>query len=852
MKVLIAALILVAGFINISYATTSYYFQKLNIHNGLSQNCVNTILQDRHGFMWFGTRDGLNRYDGTTFKVFQNNFTDTTGLKNNFITSLFEDRNGNIWIGTDEGAYIYYPEEERIEEFGATTREGKRIERTVTKIGAGKEGEIWIAVAGSGLFHYKMDSGELSNYDLIDTYNNIREFAMDEKGRLWISFYGGLYYTDDSMDNLTPYTTPEGENPFVGEAISKIYFGDYNQLYLGSESNGVYEVNLVTGKVRRLKLTPGDEQVFVRNLLLYSDSQLWVGSENGLYIYNLEDNSCKNLTSDFFDPYSLSDNAIYSLFKDRDGGIWIGSFFGGINYYASGNSYFNKYYPSGNSGSLQGRRVREICKGKNSTLWIGTEDAGLFSLDTEAQKFSHFTPSREFSNIHGLCMDGDDLWVATFSQGVKVINTLTGKIRSFSVGDNPVTIDDNYVFSIYKASTGYIYLGTANFLRRYDKQSDSFEQIPELDGNLIFDIKEDSRGYLWIATYANGLYCYDPDSGRCDRYMHTTAEDSLPIDKVLSIFEDSNKNIWITTQGGGFCKFIPETNSFRRFNSSHGLPNDVVFQIQEDEEGFFWLTTNKGLVKFHPDRGVMDLYTVADGLFSGQFNYKSSYKDRGNTIYFGTTEGLISFNPQNVRKKEASTPIYITGFLLLNRPVTVGDQGSPLQKSITFSDRIVLKHDQNTFSFRLATLNYQFPQTRQLVYSLEGIDREWHPLAESSLINYSNLPYGTYKLRIRGTNGTEWDGSEKVLEIELKPPYYLSTVAYFIYVLLIWLAIYQTIAYWKRRTLRKQQILLDKFEQKKEKELYDSKISFFYECNPRDTYSAYPDKGPAGKYTGPG
>ncbi len=807
-------------------AANPYYFQKLDINDGLSQNCVNAIMQDRSGFMWFGTRDGLNRYDGTGFKVFRNDLSDAAGLGNNFITSLYEDGNGNIWIGTDVGVFIYYPQTERFEEFSLHSGNGHKIEKTVIKIGPGRQGKILIAVMDSGLFEYDVSSGSLVNYDLAGKFGNIREFAIGDNGRLWVSFYGGLYYTDGSVEELKRYEDAQ----LRGQIISKIHFGSHNRIYLGSERGGVYEVNLITGNIRKLDLGMGDRRLFVRDIIARTDTSLWIGTEHGLYIYDLINGGYINLTSSFFDPYSISDNAIYSIFKDNEGGVWIGSFFGGINYYSDNDLRFDKYYPSTEAGSLTGRRIREICGGGDgSSLWIGTEDAGLFNFDMKSGRFEHFAPSRDFPNIHGLCMDGNDLWVGTFSNGVKVIDTSTGKIRSYSLSDRPLTIRDNYVFSICKTSTGHIYLGTANFLIKHDKTKGTFERIPELDNNLIYDIKEDSKGNLWVATYMNGLYLHNTSPGTWAHFRHSQQQEgSLPVDKILSIFEDSRKNIWITTQGGGFCRFLPDSHTFETFDTRYGLPNDVVFQIQEDRFGRLWLTTNKGLVEFDPTTGrVANVYTVADGLPGGQFNYKSSYKDGNGKIYFGTTEGMVSFDHNDMERERTAPPILITDFQLFNLPVPVGGKDSPLEKSITFSDKIALRHDQNTFSFQIAALDYRTPQSGKLAYTLEGVDHGWQSLPESSVINYSNLRHGKYLLRIRNTENDISQAGERVLKIDIKPPFYLTTVAYLCYLLLVLAVIYAIYTYIERRNRRRQQAMLDRFEHDKEKELHNSKINFF-------------------------
>lgn len=813
--------ILMCGPMN-AHAAESYYFSRLDVNDGLSQNCVNAIIQDRTGFMWFGTRDGLNRYDGTAFKVFRNDFSGD-GLTNNFITSLYEHDDGCIYIGTDMGVCIYDPESEHIKPFSIEAGNGQGIRNIVTMIGAGRQGHIMISSHNYGLFDYDVENGTLTNWPF-KKYGDVKDFFVDGTGRIWIAFWGGLYFTDGDLASLQEFRRPDGNRLGIS-AISKILLGSHGRLYVASENDGVHEISLRDGQVRKLRLEDNVKNIFVRTLMQSGDSRLWIGSESGVYIYDTSDDSCIRLYNKPFDPYSISDNAIYSIFMDRDNGIWIGSFFGGINHISGHSPHFSKYYPSSVKGSIEGYRIREIC-GKGDELWIGTEDAGLFRYDRKTKDFTSFGPSHEFRNIHGLCLDGNDLWVGTFGNGVRVIDTETGRMRTYMADDKPLTIRDNYVFSIHRTSIGHIYIGTANTLIRHDVRDGSFTRIRELDGNLIYDIYEDSDGNLWVATYSNGIFLHDAMLDSWRHYAHSDDYGSLPTDKILSIFEDSMKRIWVTTQGGGVCRMIPGEEHFEAFNSTDGLPNDVVFQIQEDKEGMFWMTTNKGLVHFDPQRmEVLKVYTMADGLLDGQFNYKSSYQDSDGEIYFGMTSGMVSFKSEDLHERIHNPSLFITDFFLFNKPVLVGTEDSPLQKSITFTDKLVLRHDQNTFSFKIASLNYCNPMSEHPVYRLEGMDSDWIPVPETWTVSYSLLPYGRYTLCIR--SGDQQHGEERRIEIEIRPPFWLTKTAFAIYLLLFCSTAWFLWTYVNRRNALKRQIMMDKFTQGKEKELYESRINFF-------------------------
>ncbi|MCE9401681.1 two-component regulator propeller domain-containing protein [Bacteroides fragilis] len=810
-----------------------YYFKNLSIRNGLSQNTVNAILQDRKGFMWLGTKDGLNRYDGLSFRKFKHDAANPRSIGNSFITSLYEDFNGNIWVGTDAGVYIYYPEKEAFEEFDCQSLEKTRIERSVSMIAGDKQGRVWIAVEAQGMFCYDARQKLLRNYPLSEISSNIKCFTFDSGGTLWLGFYGdGLYYSKDNLATVHPYGSPEdGKREFEGGVITKIVQGNYNCLYIGSVKEGVSELNLTSGQVRNLlAIDESGESIFCRDLLPYSDNELWIGTESGIYIYNLRTAQFIHLRASLYDSYSLSDNAIYALYKDREEGLWIGSYFGGVDYYPRQYTYFAKYYPKNIANSLHGKRVREFCRADDGTLWIGTEDGGLNHFNPKTKEFHFFEPSAGFTNIHGLCMDGSHLWVGTFSKGIRVIDTRTGMVlRTYTEGHTPHSLNDNSIFSICRTSAGEIYLGTLFGLLRYNRTQDNFDRIPELNGKFVYDIKEDSYGNLWLATYANGAYCYDVSARRWKNYVFDAEDEkSLPYDKVLSVFEDSYRQIWLTTQGGGFCLFHPDTETFTRYGLKDGLPNDVVYQIVEDDDRFLWLTTNNGLVRFDPKTMEMKVFSTANGLPTNQFNYRSGFKDEAGNIYLGSINGFVAFDPRTFAENRQVPAVAITDFLLFNKEVSVGETDSPLKSSITFSDKVVLTADQNSFSFRIAALSYQAPRMNKLMYKLEGFDEGWLTIGESPLVTYSNLGYGDYVFKVKASNSDGvWNEQETSLHLSILPPFYLSGWAYCFYVLFFMGCLVCVIFYFKKRNYRKQHRQMEMLEQEKEREVYHAKIDFF-------------------------
>lgn len=797
-----------------------YTFRSLDISNGLSQNSVNAILQDKQGFMWFGTKDGLNRYDGISFQTLMK---ESGTLGNNYITALHEDSRGQIWIGTDNGLYVYSSSKELAERFLLKSNLNTTIDNTVNSIVGDKKGGVWMTVQGQGIFYYNPVSNQLTNRQSDQAgklkFGGLERICFDAENVCWIDTHDGqLYYSKDQLATLTSFFTSADKDSFRGDYSCKMIAGPYNCLYVATVS-GLREVNLTNRTVRHLlSKDEAGGAIYVREMSFYSDDELWVGTESGVFIYNLRTNKSIHLQSVSGDPYSISDNAIYTICKDREGGMWIGSYFGGVNYYPKSYTYFDKFYPRTETDEM-GRRVREFCAAEDGTLWIGTEDKGLFHYNPATGDIQPFKNPAFFHNVHGLCMDGHYLWVGNFARGIHRIDLRTHAVRNYGNTD---------VFSICRTTSGELWAGATYGLLRYNPTTDTFEQVPRLSGVFIYHIKEDKQGNLWLATYVDGLYKHNVRTGEWEHFMYDTANPhSLPSNKVLTIYEDSRNQLWFTTQGGGFCRFEPSDKTFVRYDSNIGLPSNVAYRMEEDEKGMFWITTNKGLLHFNPLTKDFKVYTTGNGLLSDQFNYQSSYKDKQGRVYFGSINGFISFEPTAFVSNDFLPPVVITDFMLFNKKVSVGSEGSPLKQSITLTDYLELRSDQNSFSFRVAALSYQSPDMNTLMYKLDDYDEEWY-VAGKGPITYSNLPYGTYTLLVKGANSDGvWNPEVRTLKIRILPPFYLSAWASVIYVLLVAGAFLSVLFFFRRRSADKQQRVMEKFEQEKEREVYVSKIDFF-------------------------
>lgn len=797
-----------------------YYFKTLDVRDGLSQNTVFQILQDRMGFMWFGTREGLNRYDGLSFRVYKK---ENSALGRNFITALHEDEQGYIWVGTDDGLYIYNPVLDSFRKFDLFSDKNTCIMNYITQIEADDEHNIWIASEEQGLFCYQPGSGLLRH--CLDTSGkpNINRFWF--RGNVcWVNFYtDNLYYTTkDFKQPLQVFKDADGNETFNGDIVNWELEGSHNCIYVAS-TNGLIEMNFTSGKTRRLL------DAYVRVLQFKSADELWVGTENGLYIYHPSSGAFTHLNApDQDDSYALADNAIYSLCCDRENGMWIGSYFGGINYHAHQRTYFEKIYPHGELSYL-GRRVREICEGNDGTLWVGTEDKGLFNFDPRSGRITPFRHPAIYRNVHGLCLDGDELWVGTFSGGLNRINLKTRQVKHYAKGDGPHMLPSDNVFTVCRTTTGDVWVGTTYGLLKYNRATDDFTHIAQLGNHFIYHILEDADGNLWFATYTKGVYCYNIRSHSWRNYLSNEQDrTSLPSNKVISIFEDNHRRLWFATLGGGFCRYNPETDNFTRYDASQGFPGNTIYKMVEDKQGNLWLTSNYGLACFNPETGAKHIYTTSNGLLSNQFNFQSGYRDQKGNIYLGTLSGLIVFNPETFVDNRFVPPVVITDFLLFNKHLSTDDAESPLKRSITYSDRIELEADQNFFSLQVAALSYQAPEMNKLEYMLEGFDHGWNDVRPNTMITYSNLPYGSYRLRVKGSNDDGvWNPQERVLDIRINPPFYLSTWAYAVYVVLGLWVLFSIVYYFRKRTLRKHRQAMEAFEREKERELYTAKIDFF-------------------------
>ena len=702
-----------------------FYFKHYQVEQGLSNNAVLCSAQDAMGFMWFGTKDGLNRFDGYSFKVFHSDPDNPNGLGSNFVRALHVGDSGHIWVGTDQGIYLFDPKSETFSLFHPS------ITNEILDIRRDHEGNIWF-VNDMSLFRYDTATDSLS---LINdaSLGYISAFGLTAAGDVWVGTNDGdlLLYQPGHGVRASHHLFSHSP-AVVSKRIEQIFCTTEGQLLIGTSKQGVKRFDPKSSAYTDI-LTQNDDgtDLFIRDIIERNPDEYWLATESGIFIYH-GSGTQTHLKKVRGDPWSLSDNAVYTLCKDKENSIWAGTYFGGINHYAHANTFFEKFFPLGRGNTISGNAVRELCADGYGNLWIGTEDGGLNKLDTGTGRITNYRPTGEpgslaHSNIHGLLATGDTLWVGTFEHGLDLLDVHTGKvIRHYNAESGDGTLHNNFIFNICRTRGGRILLATGRGIYEYIASTKRFQLVPDFPDFIFYTtLFEDSHGTIWAGTWRDGLFFSNPQSGESGSFAHDARiPGSIGSNRVGRIFEDRKGHIWVATEGG-LCRFNPDSGDFQRYGTTQGFPSNLILALSEDDEGKLWVTTSKGLVQFEPTTGELNVFTTANGLLSDQFNYNSVYRAPDGTLYFGSVKGLIRFNPANFLENTFQPPVYITGLQVYDRELEINQEGSPLTQSITFMDHLELNHSQSSFSIDFAALSYVSPDMTEYAYKMVGLDKEW-------------------------------------------------------------------------------------------------------------------------------
>lgn len=807
---------------------SDFYFTRVNGENGLSESNVKAILQDSYGFMWFGTKNGLNRYDGTSILQFDcDDLEEGTGNHN--IGALFEDKERNLWVGTDRGVYIYNPAVDVFKRFKIASSEGITLDNWVAEILSDSLDNIWVLIPDQGLFRYK--DGKVHHYSLIDKdnlkNNNPECICINEQGEVWVGTSGiGLFKYNYRDDNFEQYLTDRMGRSLIDKTIISICFQKENAI-LGIHEGDLLKYNTRTDELSEVSFL-GEKKTFLRDVMCFGD-EIWVGSLHGIFIINEKENNVIHLKEDLMRSFSLSDNSIYSIYKDYEGGIWIGTMFGGVNYLPNRILTFAKYVPGSDPYSLNTKRIRGLAEDNNGCIWIGTEDNGVNVLDPRTGKVHQI-----YDNVPGRLITlsvkhyENHIYVGLFKQGMNDIS-IPGEHLKY-VSDKDLGIEEGSVYSFLKDSKGRTWIGPGWGLYVSQSKERKFHRVEEVGYNWVFDIMEARDGTIWLATMGNGVWKCDPKNNSYKNYSYKEGVDnSLSSNSVSSIMQDSKGNIWFSTDRGGICRYNEAQDNFTTFSIEDGLPDDVAYNILEDDAGNLWFGTNKGLVKFNPENGDVRVFTNKDGLLGNQFNYQSALKAQDGRFYFGGVDGLIAFDPTVQEEERPLPPVYISKFSTYNKEVTVHTPESPLKQCIVHTDEIVLPYDQANISFDVALLSYSTAESNQYYYRMEPLDRDWVRAASNQNISYAKLPPGKYTFRVQATHGSKSESSTRSLSIIILPPWWQSIIVYIVYTVCIILIVVGTILWYKRRKEKQLEERQKLFEIEKEKELYESKVDFFTE-----------------------
>jgi signal transduction histidine kinase/ligand-binding sensor domain-containing protein/DNA-binding NarL/FixJ family response regulator len=797
----------------------------LGIERGLSNNSVTCIHKDRYGYMWFGTYDGLNRFDGYDFKVYRQQLNDPHSLVHNRIVAIAEDAAGYMWVGTKHGANrlkgpmglfqtVYY----RSWEKGDTLPVSSEVYTIVTD----RKGQVLIGTADQGLLVYPPGGGPARQIPLVasDTIisNNIPAIVNDATGRCWLMVqHVGLCRFDEEKQQIVLVNAQQ-------KKANCLIAGANGQLWMGTDE-GVYKYNPVTNIFSRSFEATRQLDSKVISLTINATKQLWVSTDgDGIFVMPPDGGITVQLQTGK-EKASLTSNAVYAVYEDHEQRKWIGTLRGGINIIDKQKSRFTTITPNPSPGGSPATNfIFSFCEDGNKDIWVGTDGGGISIWNRQEHHFTAFFNKKNTSgslsnnNVTSIIKDQDDnIWVATFGGGINRYNRVTHTFEQYSCSLDGE--ENKFVWKLYLDSKNTLWAGTCmgGTLYRLNRTTHRFECFDPALRDII-TIAEDKAGDLWLGTF-NKLIKADTKNRRHHYYNMDF--------NVRAIHEDEAHRFWIGTEGGGLVAFDRSNGKATAITAQEGLPNNAVLNIGEDKKGNLWLSTYNGICRYNPVSRQCKNFYESDGLQSNQFNYNASLRLLSGELLFGGIKGFNMFDPAAISEKTDFPVLLIAGLRISNTPYEQEPAGNSRQP-LNYPDELVLPYDRAVFSLDYVALEYSSPDKISYAYYMEGWDNGWNYLHAQRTANYTRLHEGNYRFRIKSTNadGT-WNPQERILHIRVLPPWYRSWPAYIVYGLLIGSLLYGYRFYQLRQARLRYEIALSHVRSEQEKEVHEKRLSFF-------------------------
>lgn len=821
-------------------------FEHYYTFSGLSQSTILSIGKDGSGFMWFGTRDGLNRFDGHSFKVYQYQPQDPYSISSSdYIYALFTDSRGDLWIGTRNGLNRYLPGKDGFERLTSSSQPGSLSDNNVFCICQDHAGRIWVGT-NNGLDMLESPDGRFFHRFPNFSNNHIYAIYEDANHQLWIGTTRGLVrmWQQDGRWRTRIYVHQRNDPQSLADNSVKAITGDKNgNIWVGTEDGGMDRLSVASGTFTHYAHSSDPNSISsdnVRKIITGKDGRLWIATIDGLNIFDTTTKRFTVIRHSQDNGQSLSDNSIKDIYQDDAGSLWIGTMYGGVNVLHSGAVPFTVYAHNPFTLNTVSANIISAILPDNNNLWIGTEGQGLNFYNRSVNQFVHY--KHDPGNGQSLSSDfikalvkGKDggIWIGAYLGGVDLYNPQNKTFTHFRhIIGNPNTLSSDNVTSLFIDASGKLWAGTADGLNIFDTSVNNFRKIHagELADNdlcspSIRTIFEDSRHNLWIGT-VNGINFLKPGSRHWQDFLQTKDIASGAISGYIDcIFEDRENQIWVGSYRGGLNLYLPGKQSFKNISEKDGLVSNNILSIQQGNNDRLWISTDKGLTYYDPRAHSIKNFDVSDGLPSNEFNYNSSAKDNDGNLYFGSYGGLVSFLPDAISQNKVPPKMVLTDIKIFNKSVLDSNNRFHIA-NIASLDKIDFRYNQNVFTINFAALNYIHPQRNRYAYKLKGFEKEWNYTSEPAA-TYMNLPAGSYTLLIKGANNDGVWSRVYALKINVLPPWWRTWWAYSLYVLLASLAFIYTIRFFKRQAALERDLYHEQLHSKKTEELYQLKLDFF-------------------------